>query len=368
MRDDEAAPALRIAVAGAGLIGRRHIDLVMADPGCTISAIIDPTAHTAALADALRVRRFASLTEAFRHDSPDGVVIAAPTRLHVPLGLECVQAGVPALVEKPIADTVRGAEALVQAAESAGVPVLAGHHRRHSPVLGAARDVVRSGQLGRIVAVTGSCLVYKPDDYFEAGPWRREPGGGPILINLIHDIDGLRYLCGDIDSVQATASHRVRGFPVEDTVATTLRFTNGALGTFMLSDVAVSAHNWEQTSQEDPRYPTYPDEDCYLIAGTQGSLSIPTMRLRRHVGASSWWKPTHDPVVTVDRSDPLVAQLRHFCAVVRGTATPLVSAAEATESLRVTLAIAEAASLERSVPVGLPDGATPPQTTDEATW
>ena len=191
----------------------------------------------------------------------------------------------------------------------------------------------------------GSATFYKPDGYFDDAPWRRQPGGGPILINMIHEIGNLRALCGEIVAVQAFASSATRGFPVEDTVAINLRFANGALGTFMLSDTAASARSWEQTSQENKSYPTYPDEDCYLIVGTDGSLAVPTMRLKTYGTKEerSWWKPFKTEVAPVERADPLERQLAHFCAVIRGEAKPRVTVRDGLANLRVTEAIAEAA-------------------------
>ena len=63
--------------------------------------------------------------------------------------------------------------------------VLTGHHRQHNPIMVKAAEVVRSGRLGRLVAVVGTTMFYKPDQYFEDDPWRRQPGGGPILINMV---------------------------------------------------------------------------------------------------------------------------------------------------------------------------------------
>ena len=112
--------------------------------------------------------------------------------------------------------------------------------RRHRGLIARAREIVGSGRLGRLVAVMGSTLFHKPDSCFADGPWRAQPGGGPILINMIHEIDDLRALCGEIVAVQATASNATRGNAVEDTVAITLSFANGALGTFVVSDAAAA--------------------------------------------------------------------------------------------------------------------------------
>ena len=152
-------------------------------------------------------------------------------------------------------------------------------------------------------------------------------------------------LAGEIIAVQAIASNAVRGFAVEDTVSIALRFASGALGSFMLSDTAASARSWEQTSGENPDFPRHDDEDCYLIAGTQGSLAVPTMRLRTYPSAQdrSWFKPFDTRVVPLQRSDPIAAQMAHFGAVVRGEVPPLVSARDGLANLRVTEAIVAAA-------------------------
>src|SRR5437763_1247030 len=81
------------------------------------------------------------------------------------------------------------------------------------------------------------------------GGWRRQPGGGPILLNLTHGVNNLLSLVGDIVRVQAVTSNAARGLPVEDSSAMVFTFANGALGTFLLSDTAASAGSWEQTSR-----------------------------------------------------------------------------------------------------------------------
>jgi predicted dehydrogenase len=350
------ASKVRIAVVGAGQIGRRHIHFISGNPGCTLSAIVDPAPAAADLAREKGAALCATLDELLAKDRPDGIVLATPNQLHVGQALQCVAARVPTLVEKPIADTLEGGIRVCEAAEAAGVPLLVGHHRRHSAIMQKAVEVVKGGELGTIVAYVGMAMFYKAESegYFDGGnAWRREPGGGPILLNMIHEIDNARSLCGEVACVQAFTSSATRGFAVEDTASIAFRFAGGALGTFMLSDAACSDRSWEHTSGEDPRYAkAHSDEaDCYLVVGTAGSLAIPTMRLSRYpAGADrSWHKPFDRSVVPLRPADPLERQIAHFAEVIRGNAKPLVSARDGLQNLRIVDAIVEAARTGRAV-------------------
>jgi len=344
---------LRIAVIGAGLIGKVHIDQIQASCDCTLAAIADPTQAGKEFAHAANITWFATLNELLIAEQVDGVILATPNTLHCEQAQQCIAAGVPTLIEKPVAHTLQEGIHLLSIAEASDVPLMVGHHRAHSPIMSKAREAIDSGVLGDLVAVIGSAMFYKPADYFEAAPWRTQHGGGPILINMIHEIGNLRYLCGEIASVQAVSSNARRGHCVEDTVGVLMRFDNDVIGTFMLSDTAASARSWEQTAQENKAYSTYPDEDCYHVTGTMGSLSIPTMKLKRFVTKAerSWYEPLTCEDITVARVDPLTVQLQHFCQVIRGEVSPLVSVRDGLQNLRVTEAVIEAAQTERLVKI-----------------
>jgi predicted dehydrogenase len=332
---------LRIAIAGAGLIGRAHLARITASDDCTLAAIADPSAAAAELAAELKVPHFAALEAMLDTARPDGVILATPNAAHVPNALAAVARSVPALVEKPIADTVEDGETLVAAAETARVPILVGHHRRHNPMLAAARAAIANGELGRIATVTALVQFLKPDPYFEVA-WRREAGGGPVLINLIHAIDDLRFLLGEIVALQAITSDELRGFPVEDSAVVNLRFASGALGTITLSDAATAPWSWELTARENAAYPPT-DEDCYLVSGTQGALAIPSLRTWRYAGERGWNAPLSKSSISVTPADPLARQLAHFCAVIRCDEAPLVSGRDALRTLAATVGILSAA-------------------------
>ncbi len=341
--------AVRLAVAGAGLIGRRHIEHIVAEPDAALHCVIDPAPAGADIARKYGVPHFPDFDAMLAAGRPDGVVFATPTQMHVANGEAAIAAGLPALIEKPIADDAAAAEAMVMRAEAAGVALLIGHHRRHNTMIQRAKDIIDAGRLGRIVAVHGFFWILKPDDYYDEA-WRRAEGAGPILTNLIHDIDLLRYLVGEVSAVQALTSNAVRGFPIEETAAVTLQFENGALGTIAVSDTIVAPWSWEQTTGENPVYPQT-DQSCYTIGGTHGSLTVPKLEVWSNAGKRSWWEP-----FTVERTyavldDPLRLQVRHFCRVVRGEEAPLVSGREGLATLRVIEAIKTAARVGGTVGV-----------------
>jgi predicted dehydrogenase len=336
----------QLVVVGPGLMGLKHIELILANPRCALAGVVTPEREVVnAVGERLSIPLFHDLETCIAGLKPAGVIISSPNEFHYDQACLCVERDIPVLIEKPITASYPDAERLVEIVARRGAKAIVGHHRAHSPLMAAAKAVIEEGRLGRLVAIQGSAIFHKPPDYFDAGPWRREIGGGPILINLIHEIGIMRSLCGEIAAVQAIASNAIRGFPVEDTVAINIQFRNGALGTFVLSDTGASPRSWEMTSRENPVYPTYPDEDCYSITGTLGSLDFPTMRLKSHLRpqAPSWRTPFSEEIIPVVRQDPLARQLENFLDVIEGRAAPVVTAFDGAQNLKVAEAIRRSA-------------------------
>ena len=282
---------VRIAVIGAGLIGRTHIGVLRSgNPDYALAAVADPSPAAAAEGQSLGYQVYAGIEEMLDRVKPDGAIVAVPNQMHVKVGLTCIARKIPIIVEKPVADSVAEALGLVEASEKTNVPILVGHHRRHNPIMRKAAEIIASGGIGRVVAANGLWLSHKPKDYFDVA-WRREAGGGPVLINAIHDIDCLRMLCGDVERVSATASNETRKFKVEDTAAAVLHFKSGALGTLLVSDAVSGCWTWEMGSRENADRPQ-DTENCYVIAGTKGSLTVPNLQHRWHEpGQESWSVP-----------------------------------------------------------------------------
>ena len=170
-----------------------------------------------------------------------------------------------------------------------------------------------------------------------------------LLTNLIHDLDLLRHLCGEVRQVQAFTSNGVRGFANEDSAAVLLQFASGALGSLTGSDAVAAPWSWELASGENPAYPRQAEQPCYLLAGTRGALSIPQLKRWHYAETGAGW---HQPLLQMQEScteeAALRRQLQHFVQVARGEVAPLVSAADAGRTLALVEAIREAADSGRA--------------------
>ena len=342
---------LPIAVIGAGLIGKVHIDLAANHNEVCLAAIADPSETARQMAASYNVPWFADYRSMLDIVKPKGVVIATPNVTHGAIAVDCIERGIAVIVEKPIAHTVEDARRIRDASQEFKVPVLVGHQRRHNPIVRRAREIVASGRLGRPVSATVLCTWLKPDEYFDTA-WRRTKGGGPILINLIHDIDLLRHLFGDVQSLQAVTSNETRGFEVEDTAAVVLKFKNGALATVSVSDTTAAPWNYDLAAGEVERFPQQ-DVNSHYLCGTDASLTLPRLEVWEYRTGKGWHDPLTAERTALHTGCPYTEQLRHFRAVIDGAEAPVCSALDGLRTLQATMAVHAAAA--SGAVVTLPD-------------
>jgi predicted dehydrogenase len=274
----------------------------------------------------------------------DGVIITLPNRLHREATEICANKGVHVLVEKPIADTVEDGEAMIQVCTQNNVKLMVGHHRRFSSRIKKLKEVISSGMIGDLVGVNMLWVLAKDRPYFEE-KWRVSPGGGPLLINGIHDIDNLRYATGlNIESVYAAARNTIRNNAVEDSASIILETSEGATINYFVSDGVPSPWSYEFNLRENPKYVHY-DENCYYFFGTKGSIAFPSFSVYTYDEDHYGWE--HKLVIEkldVEENDPMTAELLHFVDVLRGETEPLVTGEDGLETLKVINAIKESAN------------------------
>jgi predicted dehydrogenase len=219
-----------------------------------------------------------------------------------------------------------------------------------------------SPSLGQPLGINGLWTIYKPPEYFDPpAEWRRKPeSGGPILTNLVHEIDIMHHLLGPIVRVQAElGDDKSRGpeHKVESAAAITLRFANGAIGTFLLADNTVSPFNFEAGTGENPTIPKV-GMDFYRIFCSNAVLSVPDMRIwsyQTDLGKSKSWTEqlTEQQVSVPEMKRPFELQVRHFVNVIKGQEEPSCSGEDGLRALLVCDAIRKAAETGVAVDIVL---------------
>lgn len=342
---------VKLAVIGAGGMGQNHIRFIQENPESSLVAISDALDSAKQIATKAGVPFYSDANAMMDEIKPDGVIIATPNNLHLSIAREAVKRDIATLVEKPISDNLDDAEKFVQETKSSEVPVLVGQHRRYNPFVNKAKQMIEAGDLGKLTVSSFHYMIYKNDDYFNVA-WRTKKGAGPILVNLVHDVDLLRYLIGEVDTVQGMQSSAARGFETEDSAVVNVSFKSGALASLTISDATVSPWNWETTAREDPQYRPF-SADAYFIGGTKGALSLPRLHYFSYDGTPSWHKPLQLKVPPVDPALPHKMQLKHFIRVIRGEETPTVTPADNIKTLKTLMAIKEAAETQKTIQLNI---------------
>ncbi|GAA5884852.1 hypothetical protein JCM6882_007123 [Rhodosporidiobolus microsporus] len=349
---------ISLCIVGApGLIGKRWTQHALDEPLVDLSCIVDPTPFGEQFAKERGLTLFKSVDEMLAAKEAgkvkvDSALLATPNATHVPLGIQFMAAGITTLVEKPFSTDVESGRRLVAAEKASTTRLLVGQHRRFNPYTVNAKTLLDSGKLGKVLAVQGTWTTLKPSNYFEAPTeWRRAAGtGGVVLINLVHDIDILRFLFGNIVRVFCELGPSTRGHAVEETGACTLKFASGVVGTFIFSDATTSPYNFEAATGENPLMPQE-SQPVYTILGTEGSLSFPELRLWHYTSPSHSWtdKLVQDEPLPVDPTPPFTRQLRHFVDVVEGKAEPSCGGLDGLRTIITLEAILE--SMKTGLPV-----------------
>lgn len=329
---------VRIAVAGIGLIGLKHIEAIQKAKNVKLVLLIEKDKERRENLKKYNLPLYKNIITATNHEKIDGMIISTPNTEHLKNSIDAINSGCNVLIEKPISTHSTDVKKLIKHKTLNNVEILVGHHRRHNPIIKKAKEIIDNGELGELKTVHINCLMHKPNQYFKSSKWRTKKGSGPILVNLIHDIDLINFLCGDIISVQSQLKPSSKGFENEEVAGAILRFKNGMIGSVLVSDTVASPWSWELTARENEIYPSTP-ESCYQIGGSVGSMSLPNLTIWKHQGQPDWYNPMTATKVPYEFSDPLVNQINHFAEIIRNKTNPIISAETAMKTLMVIEAI-----------------------------
>lgn len=208
---------LRAGLIGLGSMGRHHARVLAGLDGVTLAGVVDPLGDKNGLAQGAPVL---ATVEELLAIGVDYAVIACPTALHEEVGLQLAEAGVSALIEKPLADTVDGARRLVEAFESRDLVAGVGHIERCNPALRSLRTRLEAGELGDVYQVVTR----------RQGPFPHRIADVGVVKDLAtHDIDLTGWVTGQ--TYTSISAHTVSksGRPHEDMVSAVGRLSDGTM-------------------------------------------------------------------------------------------------------------------------------------------
>ncbi len=231
---------VRWAVIGLGTIGVEHAWRVARTPRARLVAVASRNPARAAVAESLGCEFYTDTSAMLRSGRLDAVLIATPHDSHVPLARAAVEAGLHALVEKPLAVDPLDGRGLAELARRRRRKVGVMFQMRTEPVFQTLAAMLREGRLGRLQRLTWIVTDwFRADAYFRAAPWRGTwagEGGGLLVNQCPHQLDLLLWFLGPPRRVRATAGYgRWHPIETEDDVTAVLEYRDGLTATFIAS-------------------------------------------------------------------------------------------------------------------------------------
>ena len=321
---------VRYAVVGAGWISQEaFMPSIAATGNSVMTAIVSGSPENAAkLAEFYGIEHvvdYAGYDDLLARDIVDAVYIALPNSMHADYAIRAANAGKHAMVEKPLAATVEECEAMIAAAEKAGVQLMTAYRLHNEPATVDAIERVRAGEIGdpRLFGSVFSIMSAEGNHRLLKEHW-----GGPLQDIGVYCLNAVRHLFGcepvEAHAVRSSPENDPRFTEVEESLAVTLRFPEGRLAQFLLSFAA------------DPH-------DSYTVVGTKGSISLhpgygfhDALAMTRRNGGNIGWYP-------YPRTDHFSGQAAYFSQCIL-TGTPVeADGHEGLADVRALLAIEKAA-------------------------
>jgi myo-inositol 2-dehydrogenase/D-chiro-inositol 1-dehydrogenase len=331
---------VRVGLVGAGTIAREHLACLLQLPDVRVVGVADPAIDAAIelaeRAGARAVPDFRSLLGEI-----DAAWICTPTFLHPEQTIACAEAGVHVFCEKPIALDVPSADRIIAAARRSNVRLMIGHIIRYYPETIALKALVDGGELGDPIYIFGRRLM--PWGAALMVGWRRDVAlsGGTTMDSGIHEVDTVRWLGGEIASVQARV---IYGDPVSPGLDTDFRalfkLQNGTTGAVDLS-LHSATRDWS-----------------WGVVGTRATATTPR-RGEVHLTPFGAIDPTIVPVEPIQDPDrqlnrAMLAEDRAFVEAIRAGQPAPIPGEEGRRNLEIVLAALRASREERVI-VTLPD-------------
>ena len=339
--------SFRVGLIGCGRISKNHFDAIARIDGLTLAAVCDIDPDRAKRAGEERgVPWYRTLDELLQSGQCDVISICTPSGLHSAQGIAAARAGKHVVTEKPMAISLAQADDLVRACDDAGVHLFVVKQNRLNPPIQLLKGAIDKGRFGRIYLANVTVRWQRPQEYYDAEPWRGtwEFDGGAIMNQASHYVDLMQWLVGPVESVLAKTATQARRIEAEDSGIGIVKFRSGALGVIEVNVL------------------TYPKnlEGSITILGETGSVKIGGTAVNR---VEHWTFAHYDDddklIESANTNPPNVygfgheGYYRNVLGVLRGESKADTDGRAGRKSLELILGIYESAKTGCEVPIPL---------------
>ena len=309
---------IKIGVIGTGSMGKNHARVCSELNDVELVGICDVDKNTAKVV-AERFHTDAYLTYQELIAKTDAIIIATPTSTHFDIATTALSSGKHVLVEKPICDTIKNAQALVKKAEDEDLTLATGHIERHNPAVTFVKEGIQKNRFGDIISLSSQRVSNLPS---------RIKDVGVILDFGVHDIDVMRFLCGEVTSVYAKAGAYTKNIQYEDHATILLNFENDICGVVEVNWLTpIKIRKIFLTCSEQFVEMDYIDQSVTVSSSRFKTLDemdlyhVPMQFTSSHIG--------------LERKEPLKNEIEDFIHAVQTHAKPLATGHDGLMALRI---------------------------------
>jgi UDP-N-acetyl-2-amino-2-deoxyglucuronate dehydrogenase len=342
---------ITFGLVGAGAISTQHLEAIEAIQGARLGAVASASAERArSVGERWRVPWTTDLEEMLVRADIDAVAILSPSGHHASQAMAALAHDKHVLVEKPIALSVKDAEAVIAEGRRRRLTVATVSQRRFEPVMIDLHAAVMAGAFGAISLILTEGIYHRPQSYYDSSPWRGTIAldGGVLMNQAIHMIDLVRWLGGPIRSVAAHLATRTHAMEAEDTAAVSLQFVSGTLGAIVATTSATpefppeirvygdagharivgdAAVEWEAPGRRAPSPATHPEP------------STPATETPNTTATATWGTTAAGYVL----------QYTDFVDAIRTGRPPIVTGTDGRNALEVVTAAYESSATGRAI-------------------
>src|SRR5258708_15344150 len=225
---------MRVGLIGGGNISETHARAAREIPGLEIVAVYGTNREKVArMSTQYGASPYCDFEKFLAHSPLDFVAIGSPSGLHAEQGIGAARPGLHGLAEKPLDISTAKADALITAAEEAGVKLGVFFQDHFKTDLIRVKEWADAGVLGKLILADARVKWFRPANYYGDSRWRGTlwlDGGGALINQAVHTVDLLLWLCGEVASVQAIKKTALHKIEAEDTLVALLEFKKCAVG------------------------------------------------------------------------------------------------------------------------------------------